>query len=171
MQTLWSLERERVCFFCLIFIVAVVQSLSSVWLLVTPWAAAHQPFLCLWLTAEVCSNSCLLIWWCHPTTSSSVAPFSFCCQSFLASVSFPVSQLSHQMAKVLELQYQFSNEYSGLISFRTDWFDLLAVQGTFRSLLHSSPPVTPWLIFSYCLCTLQNYKNQCSYLLLNSHTL
>ena len=73
--------------------------------------------------------------------------------------------------QVLELQYQFFNEYSGLISFRTDWFDLLAVQGTFRSLLHSFPPVTPWLIFSYCLCTLQNYKNQCSYLLLNSHTL
>ena len=36
-----------------------------------------------------------------------------------------------------------SNKYSGLISFRIDWFDLLAVQGTFRSLLHSSPPVTP----------------------------
>ena len=90
MQTLWSLEREH--FFSLIFIVAVVQLLSSVWLLATPWAAAHQPSLCLWLTPEVCSNSCLLFWWCHPTTSSSVAPFS-CCQSFLASVSFPVSWL------------------------------------------------------------------------------
>ena len=50
----------------------------------------------------------------------------------------------HQVAKVLELQLQFSispsNEYSGLISFRIDWFDLLAVQGTFKSLLqhHSS---------------------------------
>ena len=129
MQTLWSLERERVCFFFLIFIVAVVQSLSSVWLLVTPWAAAHQPFLCLWLTAEVCSNSCLLIWWCHPTTSSSVAPFSFCCQSFLASVSFPVSQLSHQMAKVLELQLQHQ---SFQWVFRVDF---LAIQGTLRVLI------------------------------------
>ena len=48
----------------------------------------------------------------------------------------------HQVAKILEfqLQYQFSNEYSGLISFRIDWFDLLAVQGTLKSLLqyHSS---------------------------------
>ena len=49
---------------------------------------------------------------------------------------------SHQVAKVLELQFQHqpSNEYSGMISFRMDWFDLLAVQGTLKSLLqhHSS---------------------------------
>ena len=44
---------------------------------------------------------------------------------------------SHQVAKVLELQFSISpsNEYSGLISFRMDWLDLLAVQGTFKSLL------------------------------------
>ena len=44
---------------------------------------------------------------------------------------------SHQVAKVLEfqLQHQSFNEYSGLISFRIDWFDLLAVQGTLMSLL------------------------------------
>ena len=50
---------------------------------------------------------------------------------------------SHQVPKVLELQHrhQSSSEYSGLISFRIDWFDLLAVQGTLESLLqhHSSP--------------------------------
>ena len=47
---------------------------------------------------------------------------------------------SHKVAKVLELQLQPSNEYSGLISFRVDWLDLLAVQGTLKSLLqyHSS---------------------------------
>ena len=48
----------------------------------------------------------------------------------------------HQVAKVLELQLSISpsNEYSGLISFRTDWFDLLAAQGTLKNLLqhHSS---------------------------------
>ena len=48
----------------------------------------------------------------------------------------------HQVAKLLEfqLQHQSSNEYSGLISFRIDWFDLLAVQGILKSLLqhHSS---------------------------------
>jgi len=49
---------------------------------------------------------------------------------------------SHQVAKVLEFQPSISssNEYSGLISFRIEWFDLLAVQGTVKSLLqhHSS---------------------------------
>ena len=47
---------------------------------------------------------------------------------------------SHQVAKVLGLQLQPLNEYSGLISFRVDWLDLLAVQGTLKSLLqyHSS---------------------------------
>ena len=41
----------------------------------------------------------------------------------------------HQVAKALELQFQHSNEYLGLISFRNHWFDLLAVQGTLKSLL------------------------------------
>ena len=53
-----------------------------------------------------------------------------------------------QVAKVLELQlqYQSSSEYSGLISFRIDWFDLLEVQGTLMSLLqhHSSKPSVLW---------------------------
>ena len=55
---------------------------------------------------------------------------------------------SYQVAKVLEfqLQHQSFQEYSGLISFRIDWFDLLAVQGTFRSLLqhHSSKALILW---------------------------
>ena len=55
---------------------------------------------------------------------------------------------SHQVAKVLEfqLQRQSSNEYSGLISFRMDWLDLLAVQGTLKSLLqhHSSKASILW---------------------------
>ena len=46
----------------------------------------------------------------------------------------------HQVAKVLEfqLQHQSSNEHPGLISFRMDWLDLLAVQGTLKSLQHHS---------------------------------
>ena len=53
----------------------------------------------------------------------------------------------HQMAKVLELQHQSFQEYSGLISFTIDWFDLLAVQGTLKSLLqhHSSKASILWL--------------------------
>ena len=54
---------------------------------------------------------------------------------FPRSGSFPVSQL-FQVAKVLELQHQSFQSNSGLISFRIDWFDLLAVQGTLKSLIH-----------------------------------
>ena len=42
---------------------------------------------------RVCSNSCPLSWWCHPTSSSSVVPFSSCLQSFPASECFPISWL------------------------------------------------------------------------------
>ena len=76
------------------------------------------------------SNSCPLSRWCHPTISSSVAPFSSYRQSFWASGYFPVSQLSSlQVAKLLELQFQHQSFQwnSGLISFRIDWLDLLAV--------------------------------------------
>ena len=52
-------------------------------------ARLHCPSLSPW----VCSDSCPLSQWCHPTTSSSVSPFSSCCQSFPASGSFTVSWL------------------------------------------------------------------------------
>ena len=67
----------------------VVQSLSRVLLFVTPW---HTRLPCP-LSPGVCSNSCPLSQWCHPTISFSVAPFSSCPQSFSASGSFPMSQL------------------------------------------------------------------------------
>ena len=68
---------------------------------------------------------------------SSVALFSFCCWSFLASGHFQWVNSSHQVAKVGTFGFSTnpSNEYSGLISFNTDWFDLLVVQGTLKSLL------------------------------------
>ena len=60
-----------------------------------------------------------------------------CFQSFPASGFFQWVNSSHQVAKVLEFSFSNSpsNEYSGLNSFRIDWFDLLSVQGTLRSLL------------------------------------
>ena len=54
----------------------------------------------------VCSNSCPLSWWRHPTISSSVTPFSSCPQSFSASGSFPWVGFSYQVAEVLEVQLQ-----------------------------------------------------------------
>ena len=73
-------------------IFVVVQSLSHVWLFATPFGLQHTRPPCPSLSPEVWSNSRPLSQWCHPTTSSSVAPF-FCPQFFLASGSFPESQL------------------------------------------------------------------------------
>ena len=84
----------------------------------------------------------------HLTISSSVVPFSSCLQSFSASGSFPASGSSHQVDKILEfqLQHQSFQWISGLISFRMDWLDVLAVQGTLKSLLqhHSSKASILW---------------------------
>ena len=64
-----------------------VQSLRYVLLFVTPWTSPHIRLPCPSLSPGVCSNSCPLSHWCHPTISSSVAPFSSCPQSFPASPS------------------------------------------------------------------------------------
>ena len=82
------------------------------------------------------AHSCCLNQWYHPTISSSVILFSSSLQSFPASGSFPVSQLftSGQSIQNFSFGIRPSNEYSGLISFRIDWFDLLAVQETLKSL-------------------------------------
>ena len=108
-------------------------------LTVQPHGLQHARLPCPSPTPGVYLNSCLSCWWCHPTISSSVIPFSFCLQSFPASGSFPMSCSSHQVAKVLEFQLQHRSfqwtEIQGLISFRMDWLDLLAVQGTLKSLL------------------------------------
>ena len=66
-----------------------VQSLRGVQLLMTPWTAACKASLS---TPGVYSNSCPSSWWCHPTISSSVVPFSSCLQSFPASQFWPMSQ-------------------------------------------------------------------------------
>ena len=89
------------------------------------------------------SCSCPLSWWCHPATSSSVVPFSSCLQSFPASGFFKKELvLRTWWPKYWSFSFSSSpsNVYSGLISFRMDWLDLLAVQGTLKSLLqhHSS---------------------------------
>ena len=108
-----------------------------------PHGLQHTRLPCPSPTPRPCSNSCPSSPWCHPTISSSVVPFSSCLQSFSASGSFPVSQFFASGGQCIG-SFSFiispSSEYSGLISFRIDWFDLLAVQGTLKSLLqhHSS---------------------------------
>ena len=94
------------------------------------------------------SNSCPLSRWCHPTISSCFRPFASCLPSFTASVSFLISQLFTSGGQVLEFQISISpcNEDSGLISFRIDWFDVLAFQGILKSLIqhHSSKISVFW---------------------------
>ena len=111
--------------------------INCVQLFTTPRTAACQASLSFTI-----SNSCPWSQWCHPTISSSIALFSPCPQSFLASGSFPASAICIRWPKCWSFSFSISlsNEYSGLISFRIDWFDLLAVQGTLKSLLqyHSS---------------------------------
>ena len=94
-------------------------------------------------TPGVYSNSCPLSRWCHSTISSSLVHFSSHLQSFPASGSFLMSHFfasGGQSIGVSASASVLSPEYSRLISFRMDWLDLLAVQGTLNSLLqyHSS---------------------------------
>ena len=104
-----------------------------------PHGLQHSRLPCPSPSHRVCSNLCPLSRWCHPAISSSVALVFSCPQSFLASRSFPMIQLfaSGGQTKCWSLSFSISlsNKYSGLISFRTDQFDLHAVQRTFKSLL------------------------------------
>ena len=113
---------------------SVVQSLSRVRLFATPWTAAHQaslPFTVSWsllkpMSIELMMPSSHLIL-CHPLLPSifpSIGVFS------------SESALHFRWPKYWSFSFSISSshEYSGLISFTIDWFDLLAVQGTLKSL-------------------------------------
>ena len=123
--------------FLKLMISVVVQSLSHVQLFATPWTAAHQAFLSItnsWSSLKLMSiklvmpsnhlNLCrplLLL----PSTFPSIRVFS------------NESALCIRWPKYWSFSFSISpsNDYSRLISFRIDWFDLLAVQGTLKSLL------------------------------------
>ena len=111
---------------------------NSLW----PCGLQHARLPCPSPSPRACLNSCPLSWWCHPTISFSVAPFSSCLQCFPASGSFLMSHLLASGGQSIGLQFQHhpSNEYSGLISFRMGWFDLLSVQGTLKSFLQYHSP-------------------------------
>ena len=118
-----------------------VQSLSHFQLLVTPWTAAHQASLSI-------TNSRSLL---KLMSIKLVMPFNYlilCCPLLLLPSIFPSIRVFSNKSGLLirwpkYWSFSFSicpsNEYSGMISFRIDWFDLLAVQGTLKSLLqHNS---------------------------------
>ena len=119
-----------------------VQSLSHVRLFVTPWTAAHQASLSI-------TNSWSLLKLIFVESVISFNHLILCHPPLLLPSIFPSirvfsneSVLRIRWPKYWSFSFSLSpsNEYSGLISFRIDWFDLLAVQGTLKSLLqhHSS---------------------------------
>ena len=92
----------------------------------------------------VCPSSCPLHQWCHRAISSSDTLFFFCPQSFPASGTFPMSRLFTSDDQ--NIGFGPSNKYSGLTSLKINWFDILAFQAIFRSLLqhHSSNASFLW---------------------------
>ena len=124
-----------------------VQLLSRVRLFVTPWIVASRP-PCPSPSPGVHSNSCPSSQWCHPAISS--------CHPLLLLPAIPPSIRVFSNESTLHMRwpkywnFSFSispsNEHPGLISFRMDWLDLLAGQGTLKSLLqhHSSKASIFW---------------------------
>ena len=109
----------------------------------------HARPLCPSPTSRVYPNSCPLSQWCHPAISSSVISFSHL-QSFPASGSFPMSQLFESGGRTIGVSASTSvlpmDIQDWLPLGWTDWLDLLAVQGTLKSLLqhHSSKASILW---------------------------
>ena len=120
------------------FAFVVVQSLSCSWLFVTSWTTAHQAPLSStisWSLLKFVSIDLVLL------SNHLILHLPFLLlPSIIPSLSQGLFQWvgsSHYVVKILEFSFSISpsNEYSWLISFRIDWFDLFAVQGTLKSLL------------------------------------
>ena len=139
-----------------------VHSLSLVQFFVTPWTTACQ----VSLSPRVCSHSSPLIWWCHPDTSSSATPFSFCLQSFPGSRSFPMSQLFTlggqsigplASASILPINIQswFPLGLTGLISLQSKRFSKIFFSTTIRKHQFFSAQLSFWSSFPICTWVLE----------------
>ena len=119
--------------------VVVIQLLSRVRLSLQPHGIQYNRLPCSSSSSRACSNLCSSRWWYHSTISSSVIPFSSYLQSFPASESFLMSQLFSSGGQSIGVSASASvpppNEYSGLTSFRIDWFDLLTEDSQESSLV------------------------------------
>ena len=117
---------------------------NSLW----PHGMQHTRLPCPSPTLGAFSNSCPSSWWCHLAISSSVIPFSSCPQSFPASESFLMSQLFPSVGQSVRVSASASVLPMSIQdqSFRMYWLDLLAIQGTLKSLFqtHSSKASILW---------------------------
>ena len=117
-----------------------------------PHRLQHTRLPCPSPSPGASSNSCPLSQWCHPTISSFDIPLHplLLTPSIVPSIRVfskeSVLHISWPKDRSFTFSISPSNEYSGLISFRLDWLDLLAVQGTLKSLLqcHSSKASILW---------------------------
>ena len=122
---------------------SVIQLCLTLW----PHGLQHARPPCPSPGPGVCSNSCPLSWWCHPTISSSVVPFSSCPQSFPASGSIPMNWLFTSDGQSIWASASISVLPMNIQDwFPLGWTDLLAVQGTLKGLLqhHSSKASILW---------------------------
>ena len=98
----------------------------------------HQPW--------ACSNSCPSSWWCHPAILSSFVPFFSCLQFFSASGSFLMTQFSASGGQSIGASASASESVLPMniqeFPLVLDWFDLLAVQGTLKSLFQNHNNLT-----------------------------
>ena len=137
-----------------------VQSLSRVWLFVTPWLQ-HTRLPCPSPSPRVCSNSCSLSQWCPPTISRSVIPFSSCPQSFPASGSFLMGQFFASggqsigaSASVLQMNIQgwFSLRLTGLLSLRSKELSSVFSSATIWKHKFFSTQPSLWSSSHICAC-------------------
>ena len=115
---------------------------------VTPWTTACQPSLSV--LHFILEFAQILVHWVSDaiqTSQSLSLPFSSCSQSFPASIRVFSNELALH-TKYWSFTISPSNEYSGLMSFRIDWFELLALQGTLKSFLqhHNSKASIIWCL-------------------------
>ena len=123
-------------------IAVAILSLSHVFNFLQLHGMQHTRLPCPSLSPRACSNSCPLSWWCHPSISSSIAlsPPALNLSQHQGLFQWVSSHIRWPEYWSFSFSIISSNEYSRLIYFRMDWFDLLAVQGTLKGLLqhHSS---------------------------------
>ena len=124
----------------------VVQSLSRVQLFAT-YGLQHARLYCPPLSPRVCSGSCPLAWWCYLTNSLSALPFAFNLSQHRVFPSESVLRIRWPKYWSFSFCINASNEYWVLISFRIDWFDLLAVQRILKNLLqHHTADLIDYLL-------------------------
>ena len=109
----------------------------------------HARLPCPSPTPRACSNSCPSHWWCHSNHLILCHPLLLLPSIFPSIRVFSNESVHHiRWPKYWSFSFSIStcNEYSGLISYRTDWLDLLAIQGTLKCLIqhHSSKALILW---------------------------